>query len=133
MITVRKGEIKMTEKEKTIQLYMSKLDLSREEAEQMWLDEQEDNLPDLTPEQQAVAKEMAQADRKKETIPRKRERKPDENKRLLIAALVDCLLEANPDEMEDVSIINPEREIEFRYCGDRYRLTLSKPRVKKEE
>ena len=123
----------MTEKEKTIQLYMSKLDLSREEAEQMWLDEQEDNLPDLTPEQQAVAKEMAQADRKKETIPRKRERKPDENKRLLIAALVDCLLEANPDEMEDVSIVNPEREIEFRYCGDRYRLTLSKPRVKKEE
>ena len=123
----------MTEKEKTIQLYMSKLDLSREEAEQMWLDEQEDNLPDLTPEQQAVAKEMAQADRKKEITPRKRERKPDENKRLLIAALVDCLLEANPDEMEDVSIVNPEREIEFRYCGDRYRLTLSKPRVKKEE
>ena len=122
----------MTEKEKTIQLYMSKLDLSREEAEQMWLDEQEDNLPDLTPEQQAVAKEMAQADRKKETIPRKRERKPDENKRLLIAALVDCLLEANPDEMEDVSIINPEREIEVRYCGERYRLTLSKPRKEKK-
>ncbi len=121
----------MTEKEKTIQLYMSKLDLSREEAEQMWLDEQEDNLPELTPEQQAVAKEMAQADRKKETTPRKRERKPDENKRLLINALVDCLLEASPDEMEDVSIINPEREIEFRYCGERYRLTLSKPRKEK--
>ena len=123
----------MTEKEKTIQLYMSKLDLSREEAEQMWIDEQEDNLPDLTAEQKQVVKEMTQADRKIETAPRKRERKPDENKRLLIAALVDCLLEANPDEMEDVSIVNPEREIEFRYCGDRYRLTLSKPRVKKEE
>ena len=122
----------MNEKEKTIQLYMKKLDLSREEAEQMWQDEQEDNLPELTAEQKAVAKEMAQADRKKETTPRKRERKPDENKRLLINALVDCLLEASPDEMEDVSIINPEREIEFRYCGDRYRLTLSKPRVKKE-
>lgn len=121
----------MTEKEKTIQLYMNKLDLSREEAEQMWLDEQEDNLPDLTPEQKAVAKEMAQADRKKESAPRKRERKPDENKRLLINALMDCLLEANPDEMEDVSIINPEREIEFRYCGERYRLTLSKPRKEK--
>lgn len=121
----------MTEKEKTIQLYMSKLDLSREEAEQMWLDEQEDNLPELTPEQKAVAKEMAQADRKKESTPRKRERKPDENKRLLINALVDCLLEANPDEMEDVSILNPEREIEFRYCGERYRLTLSKPRKEK--
>ena len=44
----------MTEKEKTIQLYMSKLDLSREEAEQMWQDEQEDNLPDLTAEQKQV-------------------------------------------------------------------------------
>ena len=122
----------MNEKEKTIQLYMKKLDLSREEAEQMWQDEQDDNLPELTAEQKAVVKEMAQADRKKETTPRKRERKPDENKRLLINALVDCLLEASPDEMEDVSIINPEREIEFRYCGDRYRLTLSKPRAKKE-
>ena len=121
----------MTEKEKTIQLYMNKLDLSYEEAEQMWLDEQEDNLPDLTPEQKAVAKEMAQADRKKESTPRKRERKPDNDKRLLINALVDCLLEASPDEMEDVSIINPEREIEFRYCGERYRLTLSKPRKEK--
>lgn len=118
-------------KEETIRNYMEKLDLSFEEALSLWEDEQEDNLPDLTPEQQAVAKEMAQADRKKETTPRKRERKPDENKRLLINALVDCLLEASPDEMEDVSIINPEREIEFRYCGDRYRLTLSKPRKEK--
>ena len=121
----------MTEKEKTIQLYMSKLDLSREEAEQMWQDEQEDNLPELTPEQKAVAKEMAQADRKKESTPRKRERKPDENKRLLISVFLDCLLDAPSDEMEDVSIINPEREIEFRYCGERYRLTLSKPRKEK--
>ena len=122
----------MTEKEKTIQLYMNKLDLSREEAEQMWLDEQEDNLPELTAEQKAVEKEMLRADRKKEETPRKRERKPDADKRLLIAALVDCLLEAEPDEMEDVTITNPEREIEFRYCGNRYRLTLSKPRKEKE-
>lgn len=118
-------------KEETIKKYMEKLNLSFEEALSLWEDEQEDNLPNLTPEQQAVAKEMAQADRKKETTPRKRERKPDENKRLLINALVDCLLEASPDEMEDVSIINPEREIEFRYCGERYRLTLSKPRKEK--
>ena len=123
----------MTEKEKMIQIYMNKLNLSCKKAEQMWQDEQDDNLPDLTAEQKQVVKEMTPADRKIETTPRKRERKPDENKRLLINALVDCLLEANPDEMEDVSIINPEREIEFRYCGDRYRLTLSKPRVKKEE
>lgn len=119
------------ERDETILRYMHNLGISCEEATQLWQDEQEDNLPELTKEQQDVVRDMTRADRKKETTPRKRERKPDENKRLLIAALVDCLLEANPDEMEDVSIINPEREIEFRYCGERYRLTLSKPRKEK--
>ena len=123
----------MTEKEKTIQLYMSKLDLSREEAEQMWQDEQEDNLPELTPEQKAVAKEMAQADRKKESTPRKHERKPDAAKRQLIDAFVECLL-CDVDEGKGkmiVDITNPERELEFDFLGEHYRLTLSKPRKEK--
>ena len=118
----------MNEKEKTIQLYMSKLDLSREEAEQMWQDEQEDNLPDLTAEQKAVAKEMAQADRKKESTPRKRERKPDDDKRELIKQLKE-LLDSVADEV--CKVTNPEREIEFNYNNNRYRLTLSKPRKEK--
>lgn len=118
----------MNEKEKTIQLYMSKLDLSREEAEQMWQDEQEDNLPDLTAEQKAVAKEMAQADRKKESTPRKRERKPDDDKRELIQKLKE-LLDSTADEV--CKVTNPEREIEFNYNNNRYRLTLSKPRKEK--
>lgn len=123
----------MTEKEKTIQLYMNKLDLSREEAEQMWLDEQEDNLPDLTPEQKAVAKEMAQADRKKESTPRKRERKPDNDKRLLVSVLHGFLhdfLFASQDHLH-CEMTNPEREIEFTFKGNLYRLTLSKPRKEK--
>ena len=118
----------MNEKEKTIQLYMSKLDLSREEAEQMWQDEQEDNFPDLTAEQKAVAKEMAQADRKKESTPRKRERKPDDDKRELIKKLKE-LLDSVADEM--CKVTNPEREIEFNYNNNKYRLTLSKPRKEK--
>ena len=118
----------MDEEEKTIQLYMSKLDLSREEAEQMWQDEQEDNLPDLTAEQKAVAKEMAQADRKKESTPRKRERKPDDDKRELIKKLNE-LLDSVADEV--CKVTNPEREIEFNYNNNRYRLTLSKPRKEK--
>lgn len=118
----------MDEKEKTIQLYMSKLDLSREEAEQMWQDEQDDNLPDLTAEQKAVAKEMAQADRKKESTPRKRERKPDDDKRELIKKLKE-LLDSTADEV--CKVTNPEREIEFNYNNNRYRLTLSKPRKEK--
>ena len=123
----------MTEKEKTIQLYMSKLDLSREEAEQMWLDEQENNLPELTPEQKAVAKEMAQADRKKESTPRKRERKPDNDKRLLVSVLHGFLhdfLFASQDHLH-CEMTNPEREIEFTFKGNLYRLTLSKPRKEK--
>jgi len=123
----------MTEKEKTIQLYMSKLDLSHEEAEQMWLDEQEDNLPELTPEQKVVAKEMAQADRKKESAPRKRERKPDKDKRLLVSVLHGFLhdfLFASQDHLH-CEMTNPEREIEFTFKGNLYRLTLSKPRKEK--
>lgn len=113
----------MTEKEKTIQKYMKNLDLSREEAEQMWLDEQEDNLPELTADQKAVEKEMRQADRKKESTPRQRERKPDEDKRFLISKINDAL-----HLYACASVVNPEREIEIIYHGNRYRLTLSKPR-----
>lgn len=122
--------IKMTEKEKTIQKYMKNLDLSREEAEQMWLDEQEDNLPELTADQKAVEKEMRQADRKKESTPRKRERKPDNDKRLLVSVLHGFLhdfLFASQDHLH-CEMTNPEREIEFTFKGNRYRLTLSKPR-----
>lgn len=112
-------------KDETIKKYMEKLDLSFEEALSLWEDEQEDNLPELTPEQKAVAKEMAQADRKKETTSRKRERKPDKDKRDLIAFFVDYLMD------NQVKVINPERELEFIYNDVKYRLTLSKPRKEK--
>ena len=115
-------------KEETIRNYMEKLDLSFQEALSLWEDEQEDNLPELTPEQKAVAKEMAQADRKKESTPRKRERKPDDDKRELIK-IFEQLLDGVADEV--CKVTNPEREIEFTYNGNRYRLTLSKPRKEK--
>lgn len=120
-------------KEETIKKYMEKLDLSFQEALSLWEDEQEDNLPELTPEQQAVAKEMAQADRKKETAPRKRERKPDNDKRLLISVLHGFLYDflfASQDHLH-CEMTNPEREIEFTFKGNQYRLTLSKPRKEK--
>ena len=117
-------------KEQTIQHYMKKLGIDHDEAEQMWLDEQEDNLPELTEEQKAVEKEMRQADRKKETTPRKRERKADNDKRLLVSVLHGFLhdfLFASQDHLH-CEMTNPEREIEFTFKGNRYRLTLSKPR-----
>jgi len=111
-------------KEQTIQHYMKKLGIDHDEAEQMWLDEQEDNLPELTEEQEQVVKEMTRADRKKEDKPRTRERKPDADKREIIQTLDDALC----DLVDDVTVINPEREIEFIFNDNKYRLTLSKPR-----
>lgn len=113
-------------KEQTIQHYMKKLGIDHDEAEQMWLDEQEDNLPELTEEQKAVEKEMMRADRKKETTPRKRERKADDDKRHLMNILA-IAIGYNPD-VTDFTTTNPEREAEFTYKGNRYRLTLAKPR-----
>lgn len=113
-------------KEQTIQHYMKKLGIDHDEAEQMWLDEQEDNLPELTEEQKAVEKEMMRADRKKETTPRKRECKADDDKRHLMNILA-IAIGYNPD-VTDFTTTNPEREAEFTYKGNRYRLTLAKPR-----
>ena len=125
----------MTEKELTIQKYMEKLGLTLEEAEELYADEQADNLPELSAEQKSVVREMTQADRKKETAPRKRTRKIDKDKRLLILRLsdflVDFILDDNLDlevEQHSVKIINPERQIDFAFHGENYRLVLSKPR-----
>ena len=119
-----------------ITLYMRNLNLSREEAIALMRDEEEDNLPELTNEQRKVEKEMRQADRKKETAPRKRERKPDNDKRFLIDTFVWALTtdeETNGDNVNagNVIITKPEREIEFDYNGNHYRLVLMKPRKEK--
>jgi hypothetical protein len=123
-------------KEMQILNYMWKLGLSREEAEQLYKDEEEDNLPELTAEQKKVEKAMMRADRKEEKAPRKRERKPDNDKRFLIDAFVWALTtdeETNGDNVnaENVVITKSEREIEFDYNGNHYRLTLAKPRKEK--
>lgn len=113
--------------ESEIQKMMKNLDLSREEAIQLLQDDEDDVSVELTAEQKKVVKKMTQGDRKKETVPRKRERKPNLAKRMLIDALFTCL----QDGCSDVTITNPEREIEFLYEGELYRLTLAKPREKK--
>ena len=111
--------------EERIALFQEKLKISREEAIALIADDDADVSVELTAEQAKVAKEMAQADRKKETTPRKRERKPDKDKRDLIAFFVDYLMD------NQVKVINPERELEFIYNDVKYRLTLSKPRKEK--
>jgi len=123
-------------KEMQILNYMWKLGLSREEAEQLYKDEEEDNLPELTAEQKKVEKEMRQADRKKETAPRKREREPDGAKLLLLSILYHSIDDYFEDTLHhdglNLTVINPEREFEFIFENVKYRITLSKPRKEKK-
>lgn len=117
----------MAFKESEILKMMTKLDLTREEAIQLLQDDEDDVSVELTAEQKKVVKQMTQGDRKKETAPRKRERKADDNKRNLISMLVDCL-----KIFTTVEVVNPEREFLFTYNGEQYKVVLSKPRAKKE-
>ena len=92
-----------------------------------------EKLFELPPELEAGAKKARRADRKKvETV--KRERKPDEDKRELIQYLESSLEDAYPDlDLGNITITNPEREMEFTYNGIKYRLTLMRPRKQLED
>ena len=86
-------------------------------------------LFELPPELEAGARKARRADRKK-PVAVKRERKPDEDKRDLIQYLEDKLENAHHYDMDldNITITNPEREMEFTYNGTKYRLTLMRPR-----
>lgn len=110
---------------------MKKLDLTREEAVRLINDDENDITTELTPEQAKVEKEMRQADRKKETAPRKRERKIDQDKRYLIDAMEEMLVYSDV-QAENVVVTNPEREIIFDFKGEKYQLTLVRKRKEKK-
>ena len=120
--------------EKWIKSTMKALDLTREEAIEMWMDDHDIDQGkakdfDLDPEKQKVVKEMTKAGgkaRAKETKPR--ERKPNEEKREIINYLAYSLGECDKfDEnfAETVEIVNVEREITFKIGENAYSLTLT--------
>lgn len=113
-----------------IEKFMKNLGISYEEAEQLLEDDENDITVELTAEQKKVAKAMAQGDRKKETAPRKRERKPDDLKRNLVKVLSDSLMASGI--VDGLEVVNLEREISFISNGETFRLTLAKPRKAKE-
>lgn len=112
--------------EKWLADFMSAHKCDKETADMAWWDiEIEKGNPtpfDLTDEQEQVAKTM----RKGKAVDaygkeRKRERKPDEEKRALIARLAEALADLAPE------VVNPEREIRF----GSYSVTLTKHRPPK--
>ena len=117
--------------EKWIQSTMKALDLTREEAIEMWMDDHDIDQGkakdfDLDPEKQKVVKEMTKAGgkaRAKETKPR--ERKPNDEKRTIIQDLNGFLVNNCQNYINSVEIANIEREITFKIGENDYSLTLT--------
>ena len=124
--------------EKWIQSTMKTLDLTREEAIEMWCDDRDIDQGkakdfDLDPEKQKVVKQMTKAGGKARATENKpRERKPNEEKRALIAEIASCLEGFHRFDEENlvsrvdlVEIANVEREITFKIGENAYSLTLT--------
>ena len=81
-------------------------------------------LFELNYEQKQVAKKMSGTGPKTVYQFQKRERKADDDKREIIQTLDDALC----DLVDDVTVVNPEREILFTYNDKKYKIVLSAPR-----
>lgn len=114
--------------EPKIALYMKNLGISREEAIALIADDANDVSVELTKSQVEVVKQMTRTTGDKDK--RKTTRKPDADKRELINAMEEMLTYSDI-QADNVTIINPEREIQFEFRGALYRLTLAKPRKEK--
>lgn len=115
----------MTEVENIMQL----LGCSEEQAKQVIEDDKRidkgEKLFELTAEQQAVAKKYRQGDRKPTVYNfNTRERKVDNDKREIIQTLDDALC----DLVDNVTVTNVERQIDFEFNGRKFRVVLSAPR-----
>ena len=121
------------EEQKQIEALM-KLGNSREEAEQVILD---DRAEVETPEMKAMAESAKKngllkvGARVEDAYGRKRVRvmKPNLTKREIIQTVAEGMAEL-PDRLE---VVNPERQIDFWLDGNHYSLTLTQHRQKKEE
>ena len=123
--------------EKRIAELMQTLDLTREEAiELIQEDEKVDKMTvketesDLTAEQKQAIKKAKGGAKAVDAFGKKRvvERKADEDKRTLISLLYSTLHSADDPSCENIEITNPERQIDFKMNGRRFRLVLSAPR-----
>ena len=124
--------------EKWIQSTMKTLDLTREEALEMWCDDHDIDMGkakefDLDPEKQKVVKQMTKAGGKARATENKpRERKPNEEKRQIIRSLTDFLVETDEISVTSPEIVNVEREITFKIGENAYSLTLTLHRKPKK-
>ena len=103
---------------------MLKLKISKEDAEQLWEDDQEDYIGEIGEELTKKAKEVKRYE--KADAPRsksKKERKVDENKKLILDKLHKTL-----ETFVKVTNRKTETEISFVYNDEEYTLKLTKHR-----
>lgn len=117
----------MTEKGKEILGFMEKYNLTREKAEQLWLEDNDllenEEIERLVEKSKELRRyEKSDKPRKKST----RERKVDNDKKYLLELCENGL-------KNDVEIVarKTETEISFEYKGEKYTLKLTKHRPKK--
>jgi hypothetical protein len=114
-----------------IQNNMRLLDISKEEAIQMWLEDNDYLENEIVIELTKKAKTNKAVDHgakaDKERKPVKRERKPDTEKENLIEILANCLKNAG----YDAEITNKSKIIEFKVGENHYKLDLIRQRTLK--
>ena len=108
------------DKEKQILSYMKSLKISREEAEQLWEDDQADYIGEEGEEMTKKAKEIKRYEKSNET----KERKVDTEKLDLLNSI-----EKGLKEHHGVSATyENEVKLHFEYNGNKYSVTLTKHR-----
>lgn len=114
-------------KEQEIQKNMKVLGISREEAEQLWEDDQNDFIGEEGEEMTRKAKEVKRYEKgDKPRAKAKKERKVDENKKLILDKLHKAL-----ETFVKITNVKTETEISFVYNDEEYTLKLTKHRPKK--
>lgn len=116
-----------SEKEELIQKNMRALGITRKEAEELVEDDEAvdkgEEMPwDLTPEQMKNARKIANATtRKTSGTPTKRTKKENPDKQKIISLIAESL----KTEIENVSVTNAERTIDFTFNDVNYSISLT--------
>ena len=112
---------------------LAKLGLTDEEIKQVLADDKRidkgEKLFELTAEQEREAKKARNVGRAPTAYKfTKRERKPDEDKKVLCQTMIEALIEAGMVDNSTLHIENIEREFLFKHIGKKYKVVLSAPR-----
>lgn len=117
----------MTEKEKEIRKHMDKLGLTREQAEQLWLEDNSNEVLPEVAEMERKAKECKRRYEKSDTARKAstRERKVDTEKKKIIEMVAEEL-----SQHYYIDVVKTETEILFSDGDTRYTLKLTRHRNK---